>query len=217
MVVLGVLIALGVDQAARAVGNARDAAEARRNIKAEVIANITRIKQRGNAQPCVDRRLDELQAVLDGAAADGGIRRPGWIGRPLRYGIESERWNVAVQSGRSSHFEPDEQAQFGMLYNTLTYFYEMQNNEQLAWARLSALDGFDRLSDDGRLAMRAALGEARFYNSSIRQITPLLMARAGQMGLTPTSRVDELPTVCWPINLSTDEAQARLKAAGNAF
>ena len=217
VVVLGILIALGVDQAAKAVGNARDAAEARQNIRAEVVANITRVQQRGHAQGCVDRRLDELQALLDDAAADGRIPRPNWIGRPTRYGIESERWNVAVQSGRSSYFEPEEQAQYGMLYNTLIYFYEMQNSEQLVWARLSALDGFDRLSEDSRVAMRAALGEARFYNGSIRQITPNLLDRARQLGMTPTRRVDEAPTICWPIHLPTEEARARLEAAGGSL
>lgn len=215
IVVLGVLIALGVDQAAETVSNARDASDARAAVRAEVITNISRVKLRLTAQACVDHRLDELRAVLEEVSPDERLQRPNWIGRPPRLAIESQRWDAASQSGRTSYFDPDEQARFGFLYTTLAYYYEMQNGEQLAWSRLSALQGVDRLSDDGRLAMHVALGEARFYATSIRQITPILFDEAKQMRLTPTDRIDRPATVCWPTNLSPAEAQARLNESGH--
>ena len=130
-IVLGILIALGVDQVAQAARDARAAAEARETIRDEITVDITRVNDRGKAQACVDARLNELQATLDDAGADGSIERLGWIGRPPRWGIETQRWDAASQSGRTSLFKPDELARYGLLYTALTYFYDMENAEQI--------------------------------------------------------------------------------------
>ena len=212
VVVAGILIALGLGQAVEDLRDRSEAAEARDAIHAEVVANITRVNQRSLGQACVDRRLDELRAILDGAIADGRIDRPSWIGKPSRYAIESTRWVAASQSGRVSLLPAEQQARLGFIYVTLGYFYEMENGEQLAWARLRALEGVDRLTPDGMLAMRGALEEAEFYNWSIRQVTPIVMARARTAGLKPTKRTDSQPTVCWPTDLPHDEGARRERA-----
>lgn len=213
-IVLGILIALGLDQMAQASRDASAAAEAREAIRAEITIDITRVNERGKAQVCVDARLDELQAMLDDPGADGRIKRPNWIGRPPRYGIETQRWDAASQSGRTSLFKPDELGRYGFLYTTLAYFYDMENSEQLTWSKLSALENVDRLTDDGRLTMHAAIAEARFYNASIRQVGSLLLERAGQLDIMPTPRAENLSNVCWPSDLSPEEVKARLKARG---
>lgn len=212
VIVLGVLIALGVDQAAQSIGHSRDADKARATIKAELITNITRAKLRSNAGPCVDARLDELDALLDEFVADGRFQGLNWIGRPPRYGMEAQSWEAAVQSGRASHFEPDEQARYGSLYTALDYLYELQKDEQLVWSRLSALTGVDRLSADGLLTMRAVVGEARYFDSSINNVGSLVRSRAREVGLEPTTRIDRPATVCWPATTTPEQAQARLKA-----
>ena len=201
-IVTGILIALGLEQAVEAGRHRGEATEARETIKAEVIADITRVNQRVLGQRCVDVRLDELKSILDSAAADGRVARPKWIGQPSRYAVESSRWDAASHSGRISLLGSDEQASFGFVYVTLGYLYEMENGEQLVWARLRALEGVDRLTADGLLAMRSTLEEARFYNWSIRQITPIILDRAAKIGLRPTSRVDQPPTACRPMTAS---------------
>jgi hypothetical protein len=206
-IVAGILIALGLEQAAEALHHRAEAAEARETIRTEVTTDITRVNQRVHGQACVDRRLDELKAVLDHARPDGRIDRPNWIGMPSRYAMESNRWDAASHSGRLSLLSGDEQADLGFLNVILTYLYDMENGEQLVWARLRALEGTDRLSPDGLLTMRAALEEARFYNWSIRQIDPIILDRARKIGLTPNPRIDRAPSVCLPMTMTPEQAR----------
>jgi hypothetical protein len=85
IIVAGVLTALAAEQAAEALRHNAEAAEAREAVRAEVVADITRIQQRAFAGGCVEARLADIEQIVDGAAADGRIRSPSWIGRaPLR-------------------------------------------------------------------------------------------------------------------------------------
>jgi hypothetical protein len=203
IIFVGVLTALAAEQGVEAIRHREDAAEARDAIRAEVVADITRIQQRAFAEGCVEARLDEIERIVDGAAPDGRIRSPSWIGRPPRYAVESARWDAASQSGRVSLLPPDWQSKFGFLYTTLRYYYEMNNAEQQTWSRLDGLIGVDRLTPDGKLAVKGEIEQARFYNGSMRQVAHLIMQRAAAQGLRPTERHDPPNGVCWSIETPT--------------
>jgi hypothetical protein len=209
IIVAGVLTALAAEQAAEALRHHAEAAEAREAVRAEVVADITRIQQRAFADACVEARLAEIEQIVDAAAADGRIRSPSWIGHPPRYAVESARWDAASQCGRVSLLPPDWQSQFGFLYTTLRYYYELNNAEQQTWSRLDGLTGLDRLTPDGKLALKGEVEQARFYNGSMRQVADLLLTRAALQGLRPTGRHDPPYSVCWPITTPTGQGRAR--------
>jgi len=209
IIVLGVLTALAAEQAAEALRHHAEAAEARDAVRAEVVTDITRIQQRVFAEGCVDARLVEIEKTVGSAAADGRIRSPSWIGRPPRYGIETARWDAAVQSGRVSLNSPDWQSQFGYLYTTLRYYYEMSIAEQQTWSKLNGLAGLDRLTLDGKLAMKAEVEQAWFYNHSIDQVAKILLARAALQGLRPFNRLSSPSSVCWSMTTPTDQGRAK--------
>ncbi|HXA38544.1 MAG TPA: hypothetical protein VNW53_06050 [Phenylobacterium sp.] len=213
IIVVGVLTALGAEQAAEALRHRADAAEAQDAIRAEVVVDITRIEQRDFAYDCVEARLDELERVVDTSTATGGIRGPSWIGRPPRYAVEAARWDAASQSGRVSLLPTTWQSRFGFLYTTLRYYYEMNNAEQQTWSRLDGLTGLDRLSPDGKLAAKAEIEQARFYNGSMHQVAGLILSRAAAEGLRPTLRRDPPFSVCWAITTPTREGLARMPGA----
>jgi hypothetical protein len=213
IIVIGVLTALGAEQGVEAIHHHAQAGETRETIRAEVVTDITRMQQRDFARGCVDARLAEIDRIVDGAAPNGRIRRPSWIGDPPRYGIETVRWDAASQSGRVSLMPSDWQAHFGFVYTTLRYFYEMNNAEQPVWARLDALSGVDQLTADGKLSVKADVAQARFYNGSIRQVADILRNRAAAEGLQPTGRHDPPNGVCWSIDTPTEEGLARVAAA----
>ncbi|MDB5424118.1 MAG: hypothetical protein JWQ29_1534, partial [Phenylobacterium sp.] len=166
------------------------------------------------AEGCVEARLAEIERIVDGAAPDGRIRSPSWIGRPPRYAVESARWDAASQSGRVSLLPQDWQSKFGFLYTTLRYYYEMNNAEQQTWSRLNGLTGLDRLTPDGKLAIKAEIEQARFYNGSMRQVAKIIVQRAAAQGLRPTARHDPPFGVCWSIDTPTAEGRAKIWAKG---
>ena len=210
IIFVGVLTALVAEQAAEALRHHGEAAEAREAVRAEVVADLTRIQQRAFADGCVEARLAEIERIVDGAAPDGRIRSPSWIGRPPRYAVESARWDAASQSGRVSLLPSDWQSHFGFLYTTLRYYYEMNNAEQQAWSGLDGLVGLDRLTPDGKLAVKGEIEQARFYNGSMRQVAHLLLQRAAAQGLRPTDRHDPPNGVCWSIETPTAEGRSKL-------
>lgn len=198
-IVAGILIALSLEQAAESIRHHAHAKEARETIRSELTINLTRVNNRAQVQACVDHRLTELKALLDGP--DGRIGRLTAMGQPPRYGIDSNRWNAASNSGRVSLLGAEEQGAFGFLYLALDYYYAMENGEQLVWARLHALESTDRLTPDGLLAMRSALEEARFYNWSIGQVATIVLDRAGQVGVRPRERPQHDTPICAPMTI----------------
>ena len=215
VIILGILIALGLEQVAEAAQHGREAAEARQTVREEVSTDLTRANQRVLRQACIDHRLDELQQILDHRTTDGRFTRPNWIGRPSRYAIESSRWEAATHSGRVSLLGNREQAAFGFMYAMLAYYYEMENGEQLVWARLQALQGVDHLSPDGLLSIRQLLGEARFYNGSIRQVSHHILDRGSALGLRPAPRADNSTTACWPMTLTAAQIERMALSSGD--
>jgi hypothetical protein len=213
IIVVGVLTALAAEQAVVWLHDRQAASEARATIDAEVVTDITRVRQRGFTASCVTARLDALDQILDTAKPDGRIQTPSWIGRPPRYGVESTRWDAASQSGRVSLLSSDWQANFGFLYTMLRYYYGMNNDEQAVWSRLDAIAGVDRLTPEMKLSLKADIAQARFYDGSMGQVEAIIMDRAARQGLRPTNRHDAGHDICWPIDTPRQDALARVRAS----
>ena len=212
IIVIGVLIALGAEQVVENVHNRSEAKDARNKIDAEVVTDITRINQRAMAYPCVENRLAEIDGIVDSAAPDGKIQRPSWIGRPTRYAIETARWEAASQSGRVSRQPSDWQGAFGFLYTAARRYSSVSDEEQQVWSRLQALEGVDRLTDDGKLSIKADVAEARYLNFQVRQSANAIFLTAARQGLHPTSRHDPPFGVCWPMTTPTSQGRAMVAA-----
>jgi len=208
IIVVGVLTALGAEAGVEALRHRTEAEEAREAIRAEVVADITRVEQRDFAHDCVRARLDELERIVDAATPDGRVRPVSWIGRPPRYAVEAARWDAASQSGRVSLLPPGWQARFGFLYTTLRYHYDLNNAEQQTWSKIDGLTGLDRLSPDGKLAIKGEIEQARFYSGSLHQVAGILLARAAAEGLRPARRHDRPWSICWPITTPAAEGRA---------
>src|SRR3954467_15836039 len=81
IIVLGVLIALGLEQIASSVRDRANEREAHQAVYAEIMQNLSYMKARMATQGCVERRLDEIGALLE-SAGDGALSpRPRWIGQ----------------------------------------------------------------------------------------------------------------------------------------
>jgi hypothetical protein len=195
-IICGILIALGLEQVVQTIHQATEARETRENVRAEIINDISRITARASNQTCIDKRVEEINSLLDQARDKGSIIPPLSLGRPPRYVMESSRWDAASHSGKTSLLSGDEQAKYSLIYVSIAYFYEMENLEQATWAKLDAMENTPKLSPDGLLSMYVALKEERFYNKSLAQVGSYIAGLAHSMDLVPVARHEPPKSVC---------------------
>lgn len=188
IVTLGVLVALGAQQVVDGIrehGEARDAEQA---IRGELEANVARLQSRSQIKPCVDRRLEEIQAVIESAdGASGAIRTPSWIGRPQFWTMQVARWQATSEAGRTALIPANLLARYGSMYSLMSRVNEEMAKEQEDWAELRSLEHLHRLSPDMGFQLTATLQRARYSNFRMEVWTRQLMDLFTQLKLRRVS------------------------------
>jgi hypothetical protein len=210
IIVLGVLIALGLEQVAETVHEHREAAEARDNVRSEAAFDLETINDRIAVEQCIDHRLGELAAIL-GAAGDGTLKRqPTWIGSPPTGPFFTRRWEAATASGRNSLFAAAEQERFGQLYDIFLRFNEYQAREQEVWADLRALETWrGPLGPEARLSFAKDLQQARYLAWDLNFAGRKTLANLKATGITLARPDPGTPSICLPIDTPRGEALRR--------
>jgi len=208
IVVVGVLTALGAEQVVEWVHRQSEVREAREAIRQELALNFAYLRSRDATRACVDRRLGEVQAILDAARPDGAFKRPGWVGRPQFWSIETLRWDAASQSGRAALLPPNEMASYGSVYTQLRLVMAEMAIEQGDWARLRSLENQQRLPPPGVYDMNLILNDARYRAWRIALITTQEFADARPLRIAEVTNPNAAPqSVCVPITATRAQGQ----------
>jgi hypothetical protein len=220
VIVVGILIALGLEEAIRLVHDHATEREAREAVYAEVKQNLSYMKGRMATQACVERRLDEVGALL-AKAGDGPVSpQPRWIGQPSIWFTAAQRWQAATGSGRASLFRPDEQGDLAGVYAATTAFDDAEGREQAAWAQLRGLESWSGpLGPVARVHFVSALQTARYELWETRIEAEVAFRRAKAMGvkedIQPRTMAEgyAIPhAVCLPIDTPREKALQILSA-----
>src|SRR5689334_18395631 len=129
IIVLGVLIALGAQQIVESFHEAQVKRETVSAARAELATALGDFVNRRLLEPCIDRRFDEVSALLS-ASARPGYRAPTWIGRPQFWGFDASAWDAASAGGRVALLSPEEQAALGGIYAQLHDVTLLERDEQ---------------------------------------------------------------------------------------
>jgi hypothetical protein len=212
-----VLIALGAEQAAVSLRDHNAAAEARGAVYTEIRNNLSYMQGRMVTQACVERRLDEIGAVLVKAGEGPLAPRPSWIGQPSSWLIAAQRWQAATGSGRVRLLDGLEQGRLAGVYSPLSRFADAQEGEQAAWAQLRGLETWTGpLGAAGRIHFLSALQQARYEVWNTRVAMEIAFRRARALGITKeepetTEAGYQLPhAVCLPIDTPREKAVSQL-------
>ena len=218
IIVIGVLIALGFEQIVSAVHDRTNERQARQAIDAEIKQNLSYMKARMITQGCVERRLDEIGALLSNAGNGALSPQPKWIGQPAIWFDSDERWQAATASGRSSLFSSDEQSRLASIYVATKQFVSAEEREQDAWAQLRGLESWSGpLGSAGRVHFISALQSGRLELWETGVAAKIAFQRAKVLGFgdyTPTAMLEgyALPhAVCLPIDTPRQRALEILK------
>jgi hypothetical protein len=213
VVVLGIVIALSGEQLIEHMRDGHKASEARTGIRDEIGMNIAVLLSRSSTQSCIDQRIDEIGRLLDASDTTNYVA-PLWLGRPQIWEMLHARWQVVSQAGRAPLLAPEEQAGYGFVYALFADVAADEDREQLAWARMRALEGLAHPSEAMKAELRLALQEARLTNWDIKNLNRGLQSRAAQMAIPKQAMPRQQPDsgICFPMSTPRAEALNRLTA-----
>jgi hypothetical protein len=208
IIVVGVLTALGAEQAVEALHERGLAREARAAIDAEMRDNANRIAYRQAQQPCIDKRLAQITGLLADWA--GGKPPPAGlaIGDPGDLPMIQQRWQANLNSGRFSRQSAQEQGAQADFYTKLAILQDIESREHYAWSELRALElGPRMLTADLRPSLVAALQSARTDSRDAHELGQDMLETARRAGRTPrTIGVAAIEgTSCGPLIASAAE------------
>lgn len=209
IIVLGVLIALGAEQAVGNVHEHTESADTRRSVRSEIGADLFLLTIRAASQGCIDRRLDDIGTIL--ARAGDGVPQPHptWVSRPEFWSLSSSNWQAATGAGRAALLPEVEQRKLGLYYNIFEFLDREQEREQAAWAQLRGLEDWQGpLTPPARFGFAMALQQARYSAYRIRaKIVPTLAAARAAGIAIPVRNVIHSTSICLPITTPRAEAE----------
>lgn len=147
IIVLGVLIALGAEQAAVAVQEARKAAHAEALVRDEFALNVAFARERLAATPCMLSRLDALRRVLLKTSDKAPLPDLGEIGTVPERPFEWQAWEAMVSAGLVDHLADQRRWSYQHIYLNGGANDAYQEEEQRDWAALYSLSGASRVID----------------------------------------------------------------------
>ena len=185
-IVIGILIALSLEQSIEALHEHGLAREAREAIDAEMQQDVDRIAYRQALQPCIDKRLNQITGLL--AFWAGGHPPPSGLalGDPGDLPMVLQRWQANLNSGRFSRQSAQAQADQASFYARVAILQDMERREHYAWSDLRTLElGPSVVTDNLRPNLVEALQAARTDASDIRQLGQGILQEAKRAGYTP--------------------------------
>ena len=184
IIVIGVLTALAAQQAAEWWNWRNQVADARGVIATELANNVRQATYRLRSAACVERRLDALAVILDGAAKTGSLPPVGDIASPPRGFWPSGAWESLVASQTATHFPRPMLTQLTIAYQMVTRLNEISTIEVAAWSGLYAMVGPGRRLDPaGEERIRDALSQVRSASRAMVITSGLLIGNIKTMGL----------------------------------
>jgi hypothetical protein len=199
VVVLGVLLALGAQEIAETFDDRREAAATRESLTNEIEESLAVLELRKAAQPCIDRRLGELRAIVNEWGRTGSFETPRWVSQATWFAFDTARFEAAQSAGRLALLPSEEQYRFGLVVGSLRTFRDIQKRETDAWSTLRMLQsGPEVLSASDRTAVRVALQDASTLNHFAQISVGQTLPQAAAFGWKPDmSRVRERMRLAW--------------------
>ena len=200
IVTLGVLIALGAQQTAEALNNRSGAAQTRAQVTDELNSNLMSMVLRQSSEPCIERRLGELRAIVSQWEKTGSFATLKWVSQSPIIEVELSRYDAALSAGSLALLSGEEQYRMGAVVARIRKFNEWQIAERVPWGRLRALQfGPEALAAQDRTSIRNALQDAATfdYEAKINSAQALPMAR--RFGFATDARgFREMAPQVWP-------------------
>ena len=206
IIVVGVLTALGAQQAVETLHDRQRAAQARDSIRSEIVRNLSYMNARKRVEACIGKKLDEVDGLIAASAAGKLPPDPIWIGLPLGLLMLDGKYKAAVQSGSVSLLPTTEQGFYSGLYSEFETYWQQATLEYAAWSDLRVLEKHPPPSPILDWQLRSAMQKARSARWGLSVLRDIAMRDGAAIGIKPGRREWIDPTACLPLHTARAEA-----------
>jgi hypothetical protein len=216
VIVIGVLIALGLEQVVEAIHDRSRVAQARENIRSEIADDLGSMATRDKTNGCISHRLDEVDGLIRASAAGSLPQGPIWIGSPFIGGLANNQYTSATQSGAVSLMPNQEQAANARIYVLFEGYNRAELDEAAAWGDLRTLANHPAGSPVLDWQLRSAMQKARTTRFIMEASGNSIHIETARLGIRPNIHsIIKLSAVCIPLN--TPRAEAEREAVGGSI
>lgn len=189
-IVLGIVIAIALEHLVQEWSWDRQVKVARQALFEEITANNLNLHSyRVAVAPCINRQLEQVEAVL--AALEAGTKPQKITWRPaIGAGMRSDEWQSERASQVLTHFPPAELAMFSRFYGQLDHLQAQVDKEGDAWDQLDVLQNSPAgltASDLTRLRTNFAIAKRMAYLVALNSQRQLRLSK--QIGV-PDQKAD---------------------------
>ncbi len=201
IIVVGVLTALAAEQAVEQLHWAHEVRLARAEIASEINWTDRHFAYRVAAEPCIARRLDALESVIEKAARHEPVPHLGPVIPDIGNALNDNIWQNHRAAQTLTHFDDQELSLLGSYYMQVDSVRGFIANEVDAWSVLKVLQGDPaRLGPTDIAGLRVALQRARFDNGLIAGISADELEWSKTLHVAPPAPdAQRLKDVCGPL------------------
>ena len=192
IIVIGVLIALAAEQVVETIHWRREVATERSSLLQEARDSRDGITLRKAQQPCIDRRLEDIHALLERHRLRQSLGVVGKIGKPAWETSSRGTWQIALTGQALAHMPSSEKLAFSDLFGSYDDWDRESGKESDIWSRFTVLNDPDLMTDESWNNVTDAYARAVEINNLMRQLAPFML----------TKTVTGMPKAATPTDLS---------------
>ena len=192
IIVIGVMIALGAEQAVDAIHWMNQVGAGTAALKAAYVREVDNAALRNTENACVVQRLAFLSQVMQHASDSGRLPSIAAIGHPPFVPWTIGVWEALVTNGTVSHVPRDAMLQYTTIAQRSAYLASLSDREEAQWTMLDTMVGPGRrMSDVEAEQLRITLAEAADSNRYMRSTSANLRDAVRATGLLEPSDFTE--------------------------
>lgn len=210
IIVLGVLIALGAEQAVEWFHWRNEVADARRALDRELAYDLGALVNRQQEGPCIDRRLNEIRRLLTGSSSGLGSAARSPLGQPQLWRPRTNVWQATMAAQVAEHMPLATRLGYANFYGGLQWYGQKAEDETDAWSVLGELDDPGGLGPEDIAAVRQARSRAQVAADKMDAYLPRLISAGERLGIKPAA-VEETPLTAAAIKSLCESADRKSK------
>jgi hypothetical protein len=191
VIVIGILIALALEQAIVWMNWRHDVAESRQAIRAELAHDLGVFHYRADESACAARRVADLRRWAESWARGAPLKPAVPIGGPSFYSYYTDAWAVAETGQVAAHIPLEERIKYAQIYGQIRALDQFAQREHGVWHELADFNGADQLDRHDLMRLRGLIAGLGRENRGVAYNLPVLDRQAAGLGLKP----EKLPSV----------------------